>query len=35
VIYIGRANGMTIGQALARHIEQGHCACTPRDALLV
>jgi len=30
MIYVGRANGMTIKEALLRHIEQGHCPCTAR-----
>jgi len=30
MIYVGRANGMTIKEALLRHIEQGHCPCTTR-----
>jgi hypothetical protein len=30
MIYIGRANGVTIRQGLLRHIEQGHCPCTER-----
>ena len=28
MIYIGRANGMTIKEALLRHLEKGHCPCT-------
>ena len=30
MIYIGHANGMTIRQALLRHLEKGHCPCTAR-----
>jgi hypothetical protein len=30
LVHVGRASGMTIRQALQRHIEQGHCPCTTR-----
>ena len=30
MIYVGRANAMTIKQALLRHLEKDHCPCTVR-----
>lgn len=30
LIYLGRAIGMTLRQALLRHLEKGHCPCTER-----
>jgi hypothetical protein len=28
MIYVGRANGTTIRQALLRHLEKGYCPCS-------
>ena len=30
LIYIGRASGMSIKEALLRHVDKGHCPCTER-----
>jgi hypothetical protein len=28
MVYVGRANGMSIRDALLRHLDKGHCPCT-------